>query len=284
MKKKKRICGVKKTTFPKRMDTKRFIPTELKLFLREWKKDKINLDQKERRKKFKKRLLSKEPLSNIILGKKYNDLFEELFLSYLVVADDHVFEEYDNLEQKLNYLQEMEKNEKEGKSFSEEEKIEKKILEEQIDHQIFDICQTLQLFFQEEEEMDKKEQERQIQLQLQLENENNSDEDEVDEFELAYKQRKARQKVFDYITWSLFCFSFVTSLCWMFFWKMRYEEYLIFISVFWISIWIVIGIHKYLVPDSDRTKVREIPHYRYRYIASTLEKIWDLFHQNKDKW
>jgi hypothetical protein len=272
--KKKRAFGVKKRIEPKP------VPKEMKIFLREWKKEEIAFQEEEKRKQFKKRLLSQESILTLLLENQSNNLFEEFFNSFLTVADQNIFEKCNDYKEKINRLEEIEKHEKEGQIFTEEEKIEKAKLEEEIDKILLDICRNMKLFYQELEENEKKEEQIQMELEKAQSNSEDSEEEYVDEFELAYQKRKARQKIFDYITWSLFCCSLLASLCWMFFWKMVYDEYLIFISYFWVSIWTVIGIHYYLVKDQYQPPL--MPSQSRRYIASIFEKIADLFDKNKE--
>ena len=275
MKKKKRVFPVKKKILCKPIPQ---VPQELVLFLREWKKEKLEFDEKQRRKEFKKRLLSNESLFTIFFENQFNDLFEELFLSFLPRADKDFIEKCYDYYEKLSRFEEIEKYENEGQSLSEEETMEKEKLNLELDQIFFHICCSLQFFFQQQVyQTEKKEEEEQRQFELEMEKKGQKEED-VDEFELAYKKRKARQKVFDYITWGLFCFSFLASFCWMFFWKMEYYEYLIFISYFWISIWTVIGIQFYRLKDLPEPKF----YSGKRYIASIFEKIADLFDKDKD--
>jgi ABC-type multidrug transport system fused ATPase/permease subunit len=252
----------------------------MKIFLREWKKEEIAFQEEERRKQFKKRLLSQESMFTLLLKTESNDLFEEFFNAFLSVAELNIFEKCNDSKEKINRFEEIEKHEKEGQIFTEEEKIEKEKLEEQIDNILSDLCQNMKLFYQELEENEKKEEQIQMELEKAQRNLEDSEEEYVDEFELAYQKRKARQKVFDYITWGLFCFSFLASLCWMFIWKMTYDEYLIFISYFWVSIWTVIGINYYQLKDQDQ--LTPTPYESKRYIASIFEKIADLFDKNKE--
>lgn len=263
----------------KKIDIDIQIPNELVLFLREWKKEKLEFDQKQQQKEFKKFLLSKEPFSTIDFENQFMDQFKELYVSYLEIGDKDFIEKCNDFQEKMNRIKEIEKSENENSIISEKEVREKEKLNLELDEILFDIKSTLRLFFQRQVyENEKKEEEEQRQFELEMEKKGQKEED-VDEFELAYKKRKARQKVFDYITWGLFCFAFLATFCWIFFWKMGYYEYLIFISYFWVSIWTVIAIEFYRLKDLPEPKF----YSGKRYIASIFEKIADLFDKDKDE-
>jgi hypothetical protein len=78
------------------------------------------------------------------------------------------------------------------------------------------------------------------------------DEPYVDEFELAFRKRKEKQRIFDIITWGIFFLALILSFCFIFFWEIRFIDYIIYITSLWVDVYIVMAINYFKLKDLPR--------------------------------
>jgi hypothetical protein len=74
----------------------------------------------------------------------------------------------------------------------------------------------------------------------------------VDRFEIARRKRKAKQRIFDRITWGIFFLGVFLTIGFVFFWKMTFVEHVIYFSSLWVSVYTVMIINYFKLKDLPR--------------------------------
>ena len=74
----------------------------------------------------------------------------------------------------------------------------------------------------------------------------------VDRFEIARRKRKAKQRVFDRITWGIFFFGSFLTIWFIFVWKLTFLEHIIYLTSLSINIYIVMLINYFKLKDLPR--------------------------------
>lgn len=74
----------------------------------------------------------------------------------------------------------------------------------------------------------------------------------IDRFEIARRKRKAKQRIFDRISWGIFFFGLLLTIGFVFFWEMSFIEYVIYFTSLWINVYIVMGINYLKLKDLPR--------------------------------
>jgi len=74
----------------------------------------------------------------------------------------------------------------------------------------------------------------------------------IDRFEIARRKRKAKQRIFDRITWGIFFLGLVLTFCFIFFWKITFIEHIIYFTSMWIDVYIIMLINYFKLKDLPR--------------------------------